>query len=114
MVSWKETVLHNTKHNKFCISNGDCTCKSKEQMTMRIIGPHLMIPLSCNDMTLVLMSPTDSQGIFKYQFICNFTWTPQRILQSHVRLHSSTEHAVNTLALQTTASEKVFDQSLCS
>ena len=54
LVSWKETVLHNTKHNKVCISNGDCTCSSREQTTIRKIGPHLMIPLSNNDMTMVL------------------------------------------------------------
>jgi hypothetical protein len=36
------------------ISNGGCTCNSKEQTTMRKIGPHLMIPLNNNDMTMVL------------------------------------------------------------
>ena len=54
LVSWKETVLHNTKHNKICVSNGDCTCSIKEQTTMRKIGPHLMIPFSNNDMSMIL------------------------------------------------------------
>jgi hypothetical protein len=54
LVSGKETVLQNTTHNKICLSNGDCTCSSRKQTMMRKIGPHLMIPLSNNDMTMVL------------------------------------------------------------
>ena len=97
LISWKETVLYNTNSNNISISNGDCTCKRREQMTMRKIGPHLMIPLSTNDMTVVL----DITYWLWGQLVC-CSWdvsnkslfvtslvSPQCTLQSHIHLKCS-------------------------